>query len=145
MKRKLLYSSVGCATLILGAVLFVLWYFPGLTYHAVEFADGAGSWSDKYVTIYGIAVISSMVGYPSEEDARKAFEDEAKRAATIIKRAKNPDDHPNADEEIVGTFLDTDGVKRVSIIRLQKKDIYRVTAPSLRYALEFEKYVKRQK
>ena len=145
MKPKLLYSSVSCATFILGAVLFVLWYFPGLTFHAVEFADGAGTWSEKYVSIYGIAVTTSMVGYPSEADARKAFEDEARRAETIIERARNPAAHPDVDEEIVGMFANTEGVIRVSIIRLKKKDMYRVDASSLRYALEFEKYLKRQK
>src|SRR5438093_1924152 len=121
-KRTLLLAVASVAILITTA-LFVLWYFPGLSFRMVSVSDGVNNWSQRWQTILGFSVAENMVSYPSEDEARHAFEDEIARAETIFKRTKQPAGLPYVDEQVVGTFILSSG-RRYSILRLQKKDVY---------------------
>ena len=139
-KTKRRVVLLGLGALIVTTASFTLWYFPILTLHRVSIACGRNNSSTRWQTILGISVYESMVSYHSEEEARSAFENEFARLETIIERTKNPVGFSNVDEEIVGTFINSESRRRFCIIRLQKKDIYRTDAPSLRYALAFDKF-----
>lgn len=136
-KRKVLVLGLGA--LIFTSALFTLWYFPTLTLHRVYFACGQGS-SSKWQTIFGISVYESIGAYDSEEEARRAFEHEIARLETIVERTKNPVGFSNVDEEVVGTFINSESRSRFCIIRLQGKGVYQIDAPSLRYARTFDKF-----
>ena len=135
-KRKVVLLGLGA--LIVTFPLFTLWYFPTLTLHRVYIACGQGS-SSRWQTILGISVYESIASYHSEEEARGAFENEIGRLETIVKRTKHPVGFSNVDEEVVGTFINSERRRRSSIIRLQGKNVYQTDAPSLRYAWEFDR------
>ena len=137
-KRKLAVALATVAVILL-ATLFTLWYFPGLTFRMISVADGRNNWSQEWQTILFIRVTENMVWYPTEDDARRAFQNEVARAETIIERTKHPAGLPNVDEQVIGTFMLSTG-RHYSIVRLQKKDVYQTYAPSLRYALAFDKF-----
>ncbi|HZI88431.1 MAG TPA: hypothetical protein VFD48_16480 [Pyrinomonadaceae bacterium] len=137
-KRKVVLLGLG--VLIVTSALFTLWYFPTLTLHRVSIACGPNNSSSRWQTILGISVYESMVAYHSEEEARGAFENEIARFETIIERTKNPVGFSNVYEEVVGTFINSESRRRFCIIRLRRKDIYRTYAPSLRYALAFDRF-----
>ena len=137
-KRKVVLLGLGA--LIVTSVLFTLWYFPTLTIHRVSIACGPNNSSSRWQTILGISVYESMVSYHSEEEARGSFENEIARLETIVERARNPLGFSNVDEEVVGTFINSESRRRFCIIRLQGKDVYQTDAPSLRYAWAFDKF-----
>jgi hypothetical protein len=136
---------LGLGALIVTSVFFTLWCFPTLTFHRVYVGDGPNNWSQRYQTILGISVYDSMVSYQSEDEARGDFEKQIARLETIVERTKTPVGLPHVDEEVVGTFINSESQRRFGIIRLQKKNIYRSSAPSLRYALAFDKFGGREK
>jgi len=136
-KRKVVVLGLGA--LIFASALFTLWYFPTLTLHRVYIACGNNS-SSRWQTILGISVYESIKGYDSEEEARRAFENEIARLETIVEHTKNPVGFSNVDEEVVGTFINSESPRRFCIIRLQGKGVYQTDAPSLRYAWAFDKF-----
>jgi hypothetical protein len=71
----------------------------------ISVADGRNNWSQEWQTILFIRVTENMVGYPTEDDARRAFENEVARAETILERTKHPAGLPNVDEQVIGTFM----------------------------------------
>jgi hypothetical protein len=125
------------------ATLFTLWYFPGLTFRMVSVADGPRNWSQEWQTILFIRVSENMVSYQSEAEAREAFENKVAGAETIIERTKHPVGLAHVDEQVVGTYVLSDG-RRYSIVRLQGKSVYQIYARSLRYAWEFDKFRARE-
>jgi hypothetical protein len=138
MKRRLVLAGGSIAVLVITS-LFVLWYFPGLTFRMVSVADGPHNWSQRWQTILGFSVTENMASYPSEDEARNAFENQIARAETILQRTKNLNGLPDVEKQVVGTFILSTG-RRYSIVRLQKKAVYQTYAPSLRYALAFAKF-----
>jgi hypothetical protein len=137
--KRRLALAMGCVAVLIVTALFTLWYFPGLTFRMVSVADGPNNWSQRWQTILFISVTENLVSYPSEDEARHAFENEIARAETIVERTKQPAGLPYVDEQVVGTFILSTG-RQYSILRLQKKDVYQTYAPSLRYALAFDKF-----
>ena len=71
MKRRLVLA-VGCVAVVVTTALFILWYFPALTFHMVSVADGPNNWSQRWQTILGFSVTENIVSYPSEDEARHA-------------------------------------------------------------------------
>jgi hypothetical protein len=130
---------MGCVAVFIVGALFILWYFPGLTFRMVSVADGPNNWSQRWQTILFISVTENMVSYPSEDEARHDFENEIAGAETIFERTKQPAGLPYVDEQVVGTFMLSTG-RHYSILRLQKTNVYQIYAPSLRYALAFDKF-----
>ncbi|MFZ0063890.1 MAG: hypothetical protein WAL47_17795 [Pyrinomonadaceae bacterium] len=137
-KRKAVLLGFGA--LIVTSALFTLWYFPTLTLHRVSIACGRNNSSSRWQTILGISVYESMVSYHSEEEARGAFENKIARLETIVELTKNPVGFSNVDEEVVGTFINSESRRRFCIIRLQGNGVYQTNAPSLRYAWAFDKF-----
>ena len=78
--------------------------------------------------------------YESEEDARIALEKEMLNVVSISERAMIEVGSQDI-KRIVGVFNSPALKKTVtSIIVLKSDGIYRIDAPSLKYALAFEKY-----
>jgi hypothetical protein len=135
--RRKLPVVLGAIVVLVLATLFTLWYFPGLTFRMVSVSDGVHSWGQRWQTILGVSVTEAMVTYPTDAEARTEFDNRIAKAETILQRTKNL---PSVDEQVVGTFIDTLNERRFCIVRLQKKSVYQSYAPSLRYALEFDKF-----
>lgn len=142
--KRTLLLALGSVAIIITTALFVLWYFPSLSFRMVSVADGVNNWSQRWQTILGFSVTENMVSYRSEDEARHAFEDKIARAATIFERTKQPAGLPYVDEQVVGTFILSTG-RQYSILRLQKKNVYQTYAPSLRYAFTFDKFRERNR
>src|SRR6266850_6552985 len=123
MKRKVVVVA-GCVVFFLTTTLFILWYFPALTFRIAVISDGPNNWSQVWQTILFIRVTETMVTYPSEDDARHAFETEIARAETILEHTKHPAGHPNVDEQVIGTFINSLNERRYSIVRLQGMHVY---------------------
>lgn len=148
MKRKAIYVAI--ALVILGAAIIFPSRLPKLkpelTFSILSIADGVAVgggdfWLQTWQASDGAIIRESKSGYFSEEDAHKALEGKLKGAVTILYRKTPLDDLPNIDERVVANYVDSNSTeKTVSIIRLQKKDVYRVDAPSLEHALAFEEY-----
>ena len=130
---------MGCVAVFFVSALFILWYFPGLTFRMVSVADGPNNWSQRWQTILFISVTENMVSYPSEDEARHDFENEIGHAETIFERTKQPAGLPYVDEQVVGTFMLSTG-RHYSILRLEQKNVYQIYAPSLKYAWAFDKF-----
>jgi len=109
----------------------------------VSVSDGPNTWSQRWQTILFMHVTENMVWYPSEDEARRAFEDDVARAETILDRTKHPAGLPSVDEQVVGTFILVDE-RFYSIIRLEKNKVYQTYAPSLHYAFAFDRFRKRK-
>ena len=138
LKRKLMVA-LGSMVLVLGIALFVLWYFPSLTFRPVVHSDGPGNFGTVWETLLFIRVGENIQIFRSEEDARHNFDDRIAQAETILQRATHPASLPNVDEQVLGTFIDSLHERRYSIVRLERKKVYQTYAPSLRYALVFDK------
>ena len=128
---------LGSVAVLILATLFTLWYFPGLTFRMVSVSDGVHSWGQRWQTILGISVTEAMITYPTDAEARAEFDNRISKAETILQRTKNL---PSVDEQVVGTFINTLNERRYCIVRLHKNSVYQSYAPSLRYALEFDKF-----
>jgi hypothetical protein len=131
-----------------------VWFYQKhfISFEMVSAADGfvkeggGAYWLQEWKSSDGVTVYEVMRGYPSEQDARVVFEEELKKAATVIERESKPAGFPVVDERAVGTSADPRFKEpATSIIRLQKKDVYRVDATSPKYALAFEKYRERER
>lgn len=152
MKRKV---YVAIALVILGAAIIFPSKLPKgkpeFTFSVFSIADGVtvgggDFWLQTWQASDGTIIRESKNGYFSEEDAHRALEGKLKDAVTILERKKPLDDLPNVDERIVANYVDPSSTERtVSIIQLQKKDVYRVDAPSLEHALAFEEYRRRER
>ncbi len=138
-KRKLAIA-LGSVAVVLGTALFVLWYFPGLTFYPTSIGDGPNNWYREWKTVLFIRVNENMVSYDSEEEARREFANRIAHAETIIQRTQKPAGSPGVDEQVLGTFINSLNQRRYSIVRLEKKNVYQTSAPSLRYALAFDKF-----
>jgi hypothetical protein len=88
--KRRIRRAIGCVAVFIVSALFILWYFPGLTFRMVSVADGPNNWSQRWQTILFISVTENMVSYPSEDEARHDFENEIARAETIFERTKQP-------------------------------------------------------
>jgi hypothetical protein len=135
-RRKLPFVRGSFAVLVL-ATLFTLWYFPGLTFRMVSVSDGVHSWGQRWQTILGVSVTESMNTYSTDAEARTEFDRRIANAETVVERAKNL---PSIDDQVVGTFINSLNERRYSIVRLQKNSVYQSYAPSLKYALAFDKF-----
>ena len=135
--RRKLRVVLLCIAVLLTTTLFTLWYFPRLTFRFVSVTDGLHGWGQRYQTILGISVSDWTTTYPSEQEARVAFDNKIAHAETILARTKNL---PSADEQVIGTFINTLNQRDYCIVRLQKNSVYQSYAPSLRYALAFDKF-----
>jgi hypothetical protein len=153
MKRKAIYLSIACTTFAIGIILVSLWYFrhQEISFGCVGTGDGyvvggGPAWFQEWKSSDGIMIYESMIGYSSKEAAQTALEEIVKNAVEIIERQKNLDNSSIIGERVVGMFAHP-AYKggRVSIIMLQKNDLYRVDAPSLEYAIAFEKYRGKEK
>ena len=138
-KRRLGLVVTGVAVLLLTA-LFILWYFPALTFRIASISDGPNNWSQEWKTILFIRVSETMHHYPSREDARQAFQTRIAGAETILEHTKQPVGRPDVDEQVIGTFINSLSERRYSIIRLQGTNVYQTYAPSLRYALALDNF-----
>jgi hypothetical protein len=140
-RNRTLAITFGSVAAILGIAVFVLWYFPALTFHAVIFSDGPNNYGTVWETALFIRVGENVRTYASTEEARRAFDDRIAHAETIIQRTSNPAGLANVDEQVLGTFIDDSlNERRYCIVRLKKKNVYQTYAPSLRYALAFDKF-----
>jgi hypothetical protein len=137
-KRKL-GIAVGSVTVVFGIALFVLWYFPALSFRPVIFTDGPNNVGTEWQTLLFIRVNENIENFPSEEEARRNFDGRIARAETVIQRTTHTAGLPNVDEQVLGTFINSLNERRYSIVRLEKKNVYQTYAPSLRYALAFDK------
>ena len=138
MKRKVILS-ISCITIIVVLTFAFIWKQTWIA----SSVDGASD-SDKGVTFWGktwnsldgtAQIAESGFNYSSLEDARKEFEDDLKGGA-VIERTKLSETEERA--VVVAGHPDTKG-GAATIIRLQNKEIRYVNAPSLKYALAFEK------
>ena len=153
MKRKVIYVAI--VLVILGAAIIFPSKLPKgkpeFTFSVLSIADGVtvgggDLWVQTWQASDGATIRESKSGYFSEEDAHSALEGKLKDAVTILERKKPLDDLPNVDERIVANYVDSSSMeKTVSIIQLQKKDVYRVDAPSLEHALAFQEYRRRER
>ncbi|GEM_PF-6209437 len=139
-RNRNLAVALGSMAVVLGIAIFVLWYFPALTFSPVVIGDGPNNWYREWKTILFIRVTENMESFPSEEEARRDFDDRIAHAETIIQRTIHPAGLPNVDEQVLGTFINSLNERRYSIVRLEKKNVYQTYAPSLRYALAFDKF-----
>jgi hypothetical protein len=111
-------------------------------------ADGHKFWLQKWGASEGVTIHEYLSGYSSEEEARIVFDEgnrkaiqELKDVGTIIEGKINRGGVPKAEDRFVGLFINPQTKEiSVSITRLQKDEIYSIAAPSLEYALAFEKY-----
>ena len=137
MKHKAVYFSIACATIILGVAFASHLYFNRITFDCVSVADGIdGSWEQEWESSDGVTVYESKSYYSSVEDAKAAFEKRLEGATRIIERKRLSTE----EERVVGLFNSQESERAVSIIELKNKGVYRVAAPSLKYAFLFEKY-----
>jgi hypothetical protein len=149
MNRKTIFLTIACLTFAVGLTLASVWFYQKhfISFEMVSVGDGfvkeggGAYWLQEWRSSDGVTIYELMRGYPSEQDARAAFEEELKKAASVIERESKPAGSAVVDERAVGTFADPRfNEPATSIIRLQKKDVYRVDAPSPKYALAFERY-----
>ena len=98
------------------------------------------AWSQEWKSSDGVIVYERKSHYESEEDARIALEKEMVNVVSISERVKLGDGSRGI-ERIIGVS-NSPVLKKTftSIIVLGRGGIYRIDAPSLRYALAFEKY-----
>lgn len=153
MNRKIIFLTIACLTFAIGITLASVWFYQKhfMSFEMISVADGfvkeggGAYWLQEWKSSDGMTIYEVVRGYPSEEDARRVFEGEIGKAVSIFEQKGNPDGFIVVDERAVGAFTDPRSKGTMtSIIRLQKKDVYRIDAPSLDYAIAFEEYRKRE-
>lgn len=118
---------------------------PGVSFSYKGTGDGmteaGGSyWTQDYQSSDGEWISETYGDYLSHEKAKVAFEENLRTAVKIHERGGIALGGKDVGERVISLFNVPKSERQfVSIIKLGRTTVYRIDAPSLRYALAFEK------